>query len=79
MKTLKNIVKQSTYRERAVFLLTDMFLAALCTLGMQISFCGITWGTPQENYLIPVTMLTLVRFILFFLIGRSGAPGAAVC
>lgn len=69
MKTLKNIVKQSTYRERAVFLLTDMFLAALCTLGMQISFCGITWGTPQENYLIPVTMLTLVRFILFFLLG----------
>ena len=69
MKTLKNIVKQSTYRERAVFLLIDAFLAALCTLGMQISFCGITWGTPQENYLIPVTMLTLVRFILFFLLG----------
>ena len=69
MKTLKNIVKQSTYRERAVFLLTDAFLAALCTLGMQISFCGITWGTPEENYLIPVTMLTLVRFILFFLLG----------
>lgn len=69
MKTLKNIVKQSTYRERAVFLLTDIFLAVLCTLGMQVSFCGITWGTPQENYLIPMTMLTLARFVLFFLLG----------
>ena len=71
MKILKNIVKQSTYRERAVFLLTDTFLAALCALGMQISFCGITWGTPEENYLLPMTMLTLVRFVLFFLLGGA--------
>ena len=68
MNTIKKIVKQSTCRERAVFLLTDLFLAALCALGMQVSFNGDVWGTPEENFLRPLTLLTLGRFVLFLLL-----------
>ena len=71
MNTIKKIVKQSTCRERAVFLLTDLFLAALCALGMQVSFNGDVWGTPEENFLRPLTLLTLGRFVLFLLLGGA--------
>ena len=58
------IIKNFSTSRAAVFFATDLFLTLLWTLGLQIHFNGSVWGSPQENYIKPLSTATLAHFLL---------------
>lgn len=66
--TMKLFYNNLGRREKIIFLGTDLLLAMIWTMGMQLSFCGSVWGTPGENYIKPLDHMTVVHFILLFIL-----------
>lgn len=55
-------------KNKVIYLVTNLILTSMWTFGMQISFNGSVWGTPEENYIKPFDYITIIHFIVFFLL-----------
>lgn len=65
---MKRVCEKIGVREKIIFIISDLILTLIWTLGIQISFNGSVWGSPEENYIKPLNFITVINFIIFFML-----------
>lgn len=63
MSKLKAVPKRTIF----IWFFFTLVLSIIVTMGCQISFVDSVWGRPEENYIRPFELKTILNFILAFL------------
>lgn len=66
MTAFRAVLKESikmTKRDLILWAVTAVLLSFVVALGKQVVFAGDVWGTPEQNYVLPLSSQTWINFL----------------